>query len=167
MRASRREDFAALQRIEIEAGRAFADVGFPSVASDDPFSVDELAEFLAAGRLWSAVGSDDVPIGYVVAREISGRGHVEQVSVRPDQQGRGVGRLLIDEVEAWARGRGRTELTLSTFRDVAWNAPLYAHLGFRVMAEDELDAELLAERDHEVAEGLDVDVRVFMLRPID
>ena len=169
VRPARVDDFAQIQRIEVAACRAFTDVGYPSVADDPPFSDEELEEARAPGRLWVAVddaAGDARPVGYVLAREISGRGHVEQVSVLPDRQGSGIGRLLIDQVAAWARERGLADLTLSTFREVPFNGPLYAHLGFRFMAEEELDDGLLAERAHEAAHGLDTDARAFMLRPL-
>jgi hypothetical protein len=34
-----------------------------------------------------------------------------------------------------ARTLGLTSLTLTTFRDVPWNAPFYAKLGFEYVAE--------------------------------
>jgi hypothetical protein len=45
---------------------------------------------------------------------------------------------------------------------VAWNRPLYEHLGFRVLDEQELGPELRVVRDRETADGLDPDVRVCM-----
>ena len=44
-------------------------------------------------------------------------------------------------------------MTLTTFRDVPWNGPFYAGLGFR--AVDELTPGLAAVRDHEKAIGDD------------
>jgi hypothetical protein len=44
-------------------------------------------------------------------------------------------------------------VTLTTFRDVPWNGPFYAGLGFR--AVDELTPGLAAVRDHEKAIGDD------------
>ena len=85
----------------------------------------------------------------------------------PEWSGHGVGRALIDQVVAWASGRG-TSLTLATFRDVEWNAPLYAHLGFVVLDEAEVEADprLMAVQAEEAEHGLDPADRVFMRRPV-
>jgi GNAT superfamily N-acetyltransferase len=84
------------------------------------------------------------------------------VSVLPHAQGTGVGRALIARVEEWARDEGYAAVTLTTFVDVPWNGPLYAHLGYRVLADDELGPELRAVRDEETRHGLDPDRRVCM-----
>jgi hypothetical protein len=44
-----------------------------------------------------------------------------------------VGRALIDRVRAWAAETGRSTITLTTFAEVPWNGPLFAHLGFIVI----------------------------------
>ena len=40
-------------------------------------------------------------------------------------------------------------VTLTTFRDVPWNAPYYERLGFRTLAADEITPGLAAIRAHE------------------
>ena len=80
----------------------------------------------------------DKVVGYVIADVVAGCQHVEQVSVHPVHQGEGLGRALLEEVQRWADGEGLLGVTLTTFKDVAWNRPLYEHLGFKVLAESEL-----------------------------
>ena len=91
---------------------------------------------------------------------------MEQLSVLPEHQGRGHGRRLLDEVEAWAGEQGLAALTLTTFADVPWNRPLYEHLGFRVLAEAELTPPLAAVRRREAELGLDPSRRVVMRREL-
>jgi hypothetical protein len=57
---------------------------------------------------------------------------------------------------------GLSAVTLTTFTDVAWNAPLYRHLGFRVLGEDELGPQLHGVRDKETSHRLDPARRVCM-----
>ena len=95
--------------------------------------------------------TEDHPIGYVIVDEVDSNAHVEQVSVQPDHQRVGVGRALLDRVGTWAVETGRSAISLTTFADVSWNRPLYEHLGFRVLAVDEIGPELLDLRAAEAA----------------
>lgn len=155
-------DGPLLQEIERLAGERFRDAGLPAVADDEPATVEELARYAAHGRSWVAEDARGLPVGYVLVDVVDGCAHIEQVSVRPDQQGTGIGRALIDKVGAWAAGRGLAAITLTTFTDVPWNAPLYRHLGFRALAEAEIGPELRQIRDEETAHGLDPAKRVCM-----
>ena len=145
------DELARLVEIEAAAGRAFADHGMPEIAADDPGSPEELETYRAAGRAWVAAGGEG-PIAYLVAAEVDGCLHVEQVSVDPAHAGRGIGAALIDTVAGAARGDGRPALTLTTFRDIPWNAPYYARLGFAELPEAEWGPQLRAlvarERTH-------------------
>jgi hypothetical protein len=78
----------------------------------------------------------------------------------------GIGRALIDQVRSWALAAGLPAVTLTTFRDVPWNGPLYQHLGFRFLDEHEIGPELCAVRDHETAMGLDPALRVCMSQDV-
>ena len=169
-----------LRAIERAAGERFREVDLAAIAEDEPMSVDELAVYAAAGRSWVAVledAADDDPdrsdravtasiVGYVLVDVVDRAAHVEQISVDPTAQGRGVARALLTRVEQFARDHRLTSLTLTTFRDVPWNAPLYEHLGFRVLAPVEVGPELAALVDAEASHGLDPDQRVCMQRPL-
>jgi GNAT superfamily N-acetyltransferase len=92
--------------------------------------------------------------------------HVEQVSVDPRFAGRRLGRRLLDHVADQARGHGLDAVTLTTFRDVPWNAPYYERCGFRRLADDELGPGLRRVRDDEAAHGLEPGRRVCMRRDL-
>lgn len=100
----------------------------------------------------------------MLAEEVDGFGHVEQVSLLPSHARRGVGRALIETVGEWAAERGLSGLTLTTFAEVPWNAPYYERLGFRVLADDEQGPALREIRRAEIARGLDRWPRVAMVR---
>lgn len=78
----------------------------PHVADAEPASVDALARYAQDGQSWVAVDHMDMPIGYVLVDVVDGCAHIEQVSVRPDHQGCGVGRALVERVRTWAADRG-------------------------------------------------------------
>ncbi len=166
LRAARSEDLAVLREIERASGQRYRDFGLDQVADDEPASIDVLAGYANGGRAWTAVNDDDIPVGYVLVDDVDGAAHIEQVSVLPEHQGRGLGRALIDRAERWAADRGITALTLTTFGHIPWNRPLYEHLGFRVLAEDELGPELRALRAMEAVHGLDPTLRVVMRREV-
>ena len=166
IRPARPGDGPALQRIEVAAGERFRDLGMDDVADADPQSLDALAAYAAAGRSWVATGEGGEPVGYVVVDVVDGCAHVEQVTVHPGYQGRGIGRALLDRVASWAAGQGLPALTLTTFGDVPWNRPLYEHLGFRALADSEVGPGLRAVRAAEAAHGLDPATRVCMRREV-
>jgi GNAT superfamily N-acetyltransferase len=156
------EDGVVLREIERLAGERFRDVGLEAVADHEPPSLETLAAYAFAGRAWVAIDDVDVPVGYLLVDVVDGCAHVEQVSVRPDHQGLGIGRALLDRARSWATEAGLHAVTLTTFAEVPWNRPLYEHLGFRVIPEAEIGLELRALRDAEAAHGLDPLIRVCM-----
>jgi GNAT superfamily N-acetyltransferase len=157
-------DIETVRQIEVDAGEAFRSVGMDDIADDDPPSPAELEVYLAAGRAWVIESGEGTVSGYVLVDVLDGAAHLEQVSVHPDVRGKRLGQTLIDHVESWAREQRLDGVTLTTFRDVPWNAPYYERLGFRVLDEAELGPELAARRDEETAHGLDPMLRVCMVR---
>ncbi|RLK60860.1 GNAT family N-acetyltransferase [Actinokineospora cianjurensis] len=155
-------DFGRLQEIEVLAGAAFREVGMPEIAEDGPPTVVELAGFVAGGRAWVGEYREQV-VGYLLAEVVGGCAHVAQVSVDPVVRGRGLGRALVDHLESWARQHNLEALTLTTFRDVPWNAPYYERIGFRTVKPT---PALQAVVDHEATLGLDPTTRVCMRRDL-
>jgi GNAT superfamily N-acetyltransferase len=144
IRPPRRDELAALVAIERDAGALFITIGMPEIAYDDPGTVPELEPFRAAGHAWVAVDPDDRPIAYLISAVVDGCAHVEQVSVARAHGRRGLGAALVDHLGAVAAAEGRPAVTLTTFRDVPWNAPYYERLGFRVVAPADQGPELAA-----------------------
>ena len=57
--------------------------------------------------------------------------HLKEVDVHPDHGHRGIGTRLVMAVCKSVGLAGYAFVTLTTFRDVPWNMPLYAKLGFQ------------------------------------
>jgi GNAT superfamily N-acetyltransferase len=70
------------------------------------------------------------PVGLCRIDGIGDKAHLEQLSVHPDQTGRGIGRALLRAACDWADAHGYDRLTLATYREVPWNGPFYASEGF-------------------------------------
>jgi len=166
VRVVRAGDLPRLQTIESAAGVLFREVGMPEIADDPPPPLAELARYEQSGSAWVAVDAADVPVAYLIAEPVDGSLHIEQVTVDPQYARRGLGRALIEHVADQARAGRLAALTLTTFRDVPWNAPYYARCGFRTLAADELTPGLVAIRNREAAHGLDRWPRVCMRRDL-
>lgn len=153
IRLAHERDIGHLAEIERAAGEAFRGIGMPEIADDDPLPDDVLKHGVSAGLLWVA-GDDELgslPVAYLLAEALGQRVHIEQVTVHPDHARQGIGARLIDTCESWAMARGYTMLTLTTFRDVPWNAPYYRRLGFVDVPRDQYPEELggIVQREHE------------------
>jgi GNAT superfamily N-acetyltransferase len=159
-------DLPRLVEVEIDAGQVFRDVGMPDIA-DAVSDMSALRKAAAAQRLWMAeIGTE--PAGFITAEMVDGNAHVAQVSVARGYAGRGYGRALIELVEAWGRSAGCPATTLTTFRDVPWNAPYYARLGYTVLADDDMGPELRRIVAYEASlPGIDASLRCAMTKPND
>jgi GNAT superfamily N-acetyltransferase len=166
LRPVRGDELEALRSIERDAARAFLEVGMPEIAADEPKPVAELDAFRAAGRAWVAVDDRDRPVAYLLSTAADDCAHVEQVSVASTHAGRGLGAALIDHLAAVARAERRPALTLTAFRDVPWNAPYYARLGFEIVEPADQGPELAALVAREAAAIPSTAPRVAMRRRV-
>ena len=157
-------DFEALQDIEVRAGALFVAVGMPEIAAHPPPDLDDLAE---AETMFVAVPEGgDRPMGYALVALVDGGTYLEQVSVVPEAGRQGMGTALLEAVVDWARARGDRAVTLTTFRDVPFNGPLYAKRGFVHVPEHEWTDELRAIIAAQAAMGMDPATRTVMRRTI-
>jgi len=166
IRAVLPSELPILQDIERAAGECFRDIGMAQIAEDEPFPLDVLDSYRLAGRAWVATEPGNIVAGYLIADEIDGNLHVEQVSVHPRFARRGLGRALIDHLAAVATEAGVPALTLTTFAEVPWNAPYYQRCGFVILGDSEITPGLQVIREYEAAHGLDRWPRVCMRRDV-
>jgi len=153
IRTATEADLPDLPMIERDATQRYREVGYDYCA-DGP--IRDMAEHVATlrnGTVLVAEASDGSLLGFAMVRPADNAAHLVELDVRRAAQGRGLGRRLIAGAEAWAIGRGLEEITLTTYRDVAWNAPAYARLGFEIFEVGPERAELLAIQEAEAAEG--------------
>ena len=178
IRPTRPADLPRIQQIESAAGELFRAIGMPDIADDPVPTTEVLTRYQQAGLSWVAIddnaaaapgaGAADSDggqaVGFVLVKLVDGQAHIEQVTIDPRHARRRIGRDLVDHVEAWAHTQGHRALTLTTFRDVAWNGPYYERLGFTEMVQR--GPELAALMAEEAAHGLDPEQRLAMMRPI-
>lgn len=166
IRTAAAADLPSCQDIERAAGECFRSVGMPEIAEDEPLDLETLARYRRAGLAWVAADDEDRPVAYLIAEPVDGALHIEQVSVHPDWAHRRIGRALIEHAAARAADEGLAALTLTTFTDVAWNAPYYATCGFEPIPPEALSPGLRDIRDREAAHGLDRWSRLSMRRAL-
>jgi GNAT superfamily N-acetyltransferase len=131
-------DANELPELECSAGQRFRTVPHLAwLADGDDMPVDRHREYIEQGTEWVAVGETGELVGFLAAEVIRQDLHIWELAVRADLQSQGIGRRLIETASACARDRRLRSLTLTTFADVAWNAPWYSRLGFQMSPEDE------------------------------
>jgi len=163
IRPSRADEIEAVRAIERTSATRFLGTDRAELAQDEPTDAATLAERIARGDLLVAEEAG-APVAFVMFREVEGCGYVEQIDVSPSHARRGIGAALLDAVAGLARARGWPALTLSTFKDVPFNAPYYARLGFAEV--EALTPGMLDIRAEHEARGLDETARVFMRREV-
>ena len=123
---------------------------------DLPFPLDALHE----SRAVFVAGTP--PVGFVQVDEVDGNAHVQELAVLPSHMRQGLGSSLLDAACQWARENGYSAITLTTYAEVAWNAPFYEARGFVELTE--LTPELVEIRDWERDVGLDAIGRRIAMR---
>ncbi len=69
------------------------------------------------------------PIGFILTEPLDDALFIVEVAVHQDWQHQGIGRMLLKQVIEGAQQMGYPAVTLTTFREVPWNAPFYTRLG--------------------------------------
>jgi GNAT superfamily N-acetyltransferase len=164
IRPARSTDLALLPAIELAAARLL--VGHaPEFVLNETTSDEVLNTAQRHGHLWVAL-ADDVPVGFAHIEVIEPTvAHLEEIDVHPQHGRRGLGTQLVRAICAWAFAAGYHAVTLTTFRDVPWNMPFYARLGFEVIPSEALGPALRSVVQDETRRGLDPARRVAMRRP--
>ncbi|MCK7291140.1 GNAT family N-acetyltransferase [Enterobacter bugandensis] len=164
VRPTHSDDVAALSAIERAAAGRFRDIPeLAWLADGEVIPAEQHLDYAERGLSWLALANDQ-PVGFVLAEAHPSSLFIVELSVDLDWQGKGIGRQLIACAADHARQKGLRSLTLTTFRDVPWNAPFYARLGFEMMTR--LTPELREKREEETAHGLAYDSRCAMRLPL-
>lgn len=159
-------DVETIRAVEFDASLRFVSVGMTGIADAPPMAREVVERKIAAREIIVALDEQTACAGFVMFEPQPMRIYVQELDVLNSHAGRRIGAALLEEVAQIARARHLTQLVLSTYRDVPWNAPYYRRLGFRDLDPSELDAALLARRDAHIARGLDESKRVFMRRDL-
>lgn len=72
-------------------------------------------------------------VGFIVAREMAGEIHINNVAVRPDARGRGIGRHLMQAALSWGREKGAGQAVLEVRAGNVAAQELYRRCGFQIV----------------------------------
>ena len=89
---------------------------------------------IAAGTVHVAISATQSLLGFVVFYPEDDHMLLENVAVRPDAAGQGIGKRLILFCEAEARRLSATSVRLYTNEKMVENLSIYPHLGYREVA---------------------------------
>lgn len=157
IRAALPQDYPALPPIEQAAGMMYLQTRYRDLA----FGPNVSEHIQADDRVWVAI-CDEAVVAFAIVKIFAEFAHIHELDVHPGLARRGLGRALITHIVHWARNRGCTALTLTTFSDVPWNAPYYERLGFAAIEMQVLPPHLKTILEAEARAGIEMTHRVAM-----
>ena len=122
IRSARIEELPLLAPIEQAAAMRFHDTPYAFLADGEPLPIAFIQQQFQAGQVWVAVDQHNVVIGFAITREVDRTLYLQEIDIAPEHGQRGLGTALIETVQAWGKGSGYGVMSLSTFRDIPWNA---------------------------------------------
>ena len=100
------QDAVAMPDIERSSGEAFRQIPDLAWIADDTVTSQERHEALIGlGAAWVSRDANNVLAGFLTAEVREDALHIWQMSVRSDQQRKGIGRNLIQAAENWAKSK--------------------------------------------------------------
>jgi GNAT superfamily N-acetyltransferase len=95
----------------------------------DRTTLQEVSGMMARG-LFLVGEIDGTPVAVVYVEVRGGRGYFGLLSVEPSRQGQGLGRLLVDEAEAYCRAAGCQAMDIHVVDLRSELPPFYRRLGY-------------------------------------
>ncbi|MDB5752930.1 MAG: ribosomal-protein-alanine acetyltransferase-like protein [Ramlibacter sp.] len=104
-------------------------------AYDHPWSRGNFADSLRSGYLGQLLCAGDAILGYFVAMKGVDEVHLLNITVAPQCQGQGWGRVLLDALALWARAQGAQWLWLEVRASNLRAQEIYLRYGYRRVGE--------------------------------
>jgi len=123
-------DIPAMRAAEQRAGEIFRAVGYDFCADGPNRDPEEHRRVIEAGVTFVACAPGEAIVGFAMFEPMDGEVHLLEIDVVPEFQNKGLARRLIALGQDWALAKGFDAMTLTTYRDIPWNAPFYRRLGF-------------------------------------
>lgn len=167
LRLARSQDAEAMPSIESAAGKLFQQIeGLAGLAGTHTVPIERLQRYIRKGHCLVAHAGERMA-GFLVNEPFRRELHIWEFNVHPDFQKMGIGAGLLRACLIDARNSGFAAVTLTTFRDVPWNAPFYERLGFEEVSALDAHPRLAAELANEAEDGLPIERRCAMIHFLD
>lgn len=161
IRPARADELTQLHALERAATEIFRTTKHAWVVEDGGYDELIYQDWFDHGAILVAEREGE-PVGFACAEEVDDQGFYALLCVHPAHANRGLGRRLTQAIKMWSASHGYSTLTMTTFPDVPWNAPIFERMGFRIMDDSELSPGLLNIRREEAESGIMPQERVFM-----
>jgi len=145
IRRARLDEAGAVRDVVLSAYERYVSV----IGTAPAPMLDDYPARIAADQVW-VLPAADVIAGVLVLESGPDRFLLDNIAVRPDRQGRGLGRLLLDFAEAEAARCGHERITLYTNTLMLENIAIYTARGY-------------VEQDRRFEKGF---ARVYMEKPL-
>ena len=119
----------------LEEARLDEVVAVESRAYEHPWTRGNFADSLRSGYQAQALRAGDHLLGYFVAMKGVDEVHLLNITVVPEFQGQGWGRVMLDALAIWARGQGAQWLWLEVRVGNVRAQRIYEHHGYRRVGE--------------------------------
>lgn len=152
-------DIAEMSRVELSATTAFSQLPLAFLqrlpADIPPQNNAFFRSMVVLGTSWVLYDGQEMA-GFICTERVIEQNclHIHEFGIGQPFQQKGLGTRLLRFVIDWAEQQHIRRLTLTTFKEVPWNAPFYKKNGFTVISEENLDARLRALLRYEVEMGL-------------
>lgn len=130
LRLATQADINDMRAAEQKAGELFRTIGYDFCADGPNREPEEHLRAIATGVTLVAETLLGEVAGFAMFEPMDNEVHLLEIDVSPKHQRKGLARRLIAAGEAWALAKGFDGMTLTTYRDVPWNAPFYRRVGF-------------------------------------
>jgi ribosomal-protein-alanine N-acetyltransferase len=104
-------------------------------AYDHPWTRGNFADSLRSGYQAQLLGADRTVLGYFVAMKGVDEVHLLNITVAPEHQHLGWGRVMLDAIALWSRGQGAQWLWLEVRASNARAQRIYEQHGYRRVGE--------------------------------
>ncbi|MGD9638871.1 MAG: GNAT family N-acetyltransferase [Alphaproteobacteria bacterium] len=142
------KDFHLLPDIETATAKLFKE--FISDCVNLPPSPESYYHSLSEkSAVFIAYTDDNSVVGFIVVTTLDNQGHIAEVDVLPEYTRKGIGKNLINQAILWAKSNNYEWLTLTTFKNIPFNAPFYRKLGFIEFIPSENQPEIRETIKHE------------------
>jgi ribosomal-protein-alanine N-acetyltransferase len=110
-------------------------VRIEGLAYAHPWTRGNFADSIRSGYQAQLLCAGGTLLGYFVAMKGVDEVHLLNITVVPEHQGEGWGRVMLDAIALWARGQGAQWLWLEVRTSNVHAQKVYLHYGFRRVGE--------------------------------